>query len=392
MDPSDHNLMVSSLSEPHPETMDFLSNAWCNFALQALEPKLQDGLSIPVRESTMTMFDHLKMEKNSITMDDADYMNSTPPWKSNDLKSWIWMQQAMHPELNYNSGSVRKKWSQWNMPFGNMSIKKWLKENKEKRKEEKRLQRAEVHAALSIAGLAAALAAIAEESSKGKLEPDSSPARKAALASATAIVASQCAHAAETMGAKKDQLSYTLNSALTGTSTTDILTLTAAATTSLRGASTLKARKGCKKRLNGVPIMPIDVDSSISRLLDDLDFQKNRAILAKGAHLTIHTSNGKCMLRIVSIRLTNEAKVIMRIMKRNILNIIKTSKDCVILDLQAKLYKDAGGDELDKCYHIVLITTRGPIKIDMDDNYNRYKMWATTIHQMLSLPSSINKI
>lgn len=59
MDPSDHNLMVSSLSEPHPETMDFLSNAWCNFALQALEPKLQDGLSIPVRESTMTMFDHL---------------------------------------------------------------------------------------------------------------------------------------------------------------------------------------------------------------------------------------------------------------------------------------------------------------------------------------------
>ena len=117
------------------------------------------------------------------------------------------------------------------MPFGNVSIKKWLKESKEKRKEEKRLQRAEVHAALSIAGLAAALAAIAEESSKGKLEPDSSPARKAALASATAIVASQCAQLAETVGAKRDQLSSTLGSALTGTSTTDILTLTAAATT-----------------------------------------------------------------------------------------------------------------------------------------------------------------
>ena len=60
MDPSDHNLMVSSLhDEAHPETMDFLSNAWCNFALQALESKLQDGSSIPVRESTMKMFDHL---------------------------------------------------------------------------------------------------------------------------------------------------------------------------------------------------------------------------------------------------------------------------------------------------------------------------------------------
>ena len=117
------------------------------------------------------------------------------------------------------------------MPFGNVSLKKWLKEIKEKRKEEKRLQRAEVHAALSIAGLAAALAAIAEETSKGQLEPDSSPARKVALASAAAVVASQCAQVAETMGAKKDQLSSILGSALSGTSTSDILTLTAAATT-----------------------------------------------------------------------------------------------------------------------------------------------------------------
>ncbi|KAF1891514.1 hypothetical protein Lal_00012406, partial [Lupinus albus] len=49
---------------------------------------------------------HPTMEK-SARMDDADF-RSLPGWKSNDVKSWIWMQQAMHPELNYNSG-FRKK-------------------------------------------------------------------------------------------------------------------------------------------------------------------------------------------------------------------------------------------------------------------------------------------
>lgn len=47
-----------------------------------------------------------------------------------------------------------------------MSIKKWFKERKMKRKEEQRLHRAEVHAAMSIASVAATLSAIASENSK----------------------------------------------------------------------------------------------------------------------------------------------------------------------------------------------------------------------------------
>lgn len=385
---SDHslNMSVSTLSEAHPETMDFLSNAWCNFAVQALQPELSDsGSPILVRDNTLKSFD-LNMEKSSSKMNDADYMKSLPPWKSNDLKSWIWMQQAMHPELNY-SGGFRKKWFEWKMPFGNVSIKKWLKEMREKRKEGKRLQRAEVHAALSIAGLATALAAIAEETSKGQLEHESSPARNAALASAAAIVASQCAQVAESIGAKREQLSTVIGSAMSGTSTSDILTLTAAATTSLRGAATLKARSGCKNRLNGAPILPIDVDNC--KLDEDLDFVKSRAILSKGAELPIETANGKCMVRIVSVHLSNEAKVILRIIRRNFLNVITNKKDCLVLDLHAELYKDEGGEEFDTCYQIVLTTTRGPIKIDMADDYQRYKMWATTINRMLMMPPAL---
>lgn len=36
----DYNL---SPSDAHPETMDFLSLAWCNFAVQTLQPEPQHG-------------------------------------------------------------------------------------------------------------------------------------------------------------------------------------------------------------------------------------------------------------------------------------------------------------------------------------------------------------
>ncbi|KAJ8438790.1 hypothetical protein Cgig2_023824 [Carnegiea gigantea] len=252
-------------------------------------------------------------------------MKSRPSRKSNDLKSWTWM-LVMHPELNYSAG-FQKNWFQWKQPFGNVSIKKWVKETKEKRKDQKRLQKAEVHAAVTIAGLAAALAAIAEENSKGKLEleHEESPSRKDALASAAAIVASQCALVAHSLGATRGQLSNVISSALSGTSTSDILTLTAAGSTSLRGVATLKGRAGFNRALNGAPVLPIEMDNSL------------------------------------------------------------------VLDLQAELYEDSAGDEYDTCYQIVLTTTRGTIKLDMADDYQRYKMWATTINQMLKLSPSHTK-
>ncbi|XP_028775437.1 uncharacterized protein LOC114732308, partial [Neltuma alba] len=237
-----------SPSDAHPETMDLLSRAWCNFAVQALQPEPQDGLSLVLADNPMKPLESSPaasptMEK-SARMENADF-GSLPGWKSNDVKSWIRMQQAMHPELNYNS-YFRKKWMPWKqiIPLKNVSIKKWFKEIKMRRKEEQRVQTAEVHAAISVAGVAAALAVIAAENSKGGRSSNAD--KEAAVASAAALVAAQCAKVAEAMGAKKDQLNSAISSAMTGTSASDILTLTASAATSLKGAATLKARSGCK--------------------------------------------------------------------------------------------------------------------------------------------------
>ncbi|KAK2412674.1 hypothetical protein QL285_047843 [Trifolium repens] len=373
-----------SPSDAHPESMDFLSLAWCNFAVQALKPEPQHG-SLVLLDNPIKQFDPsspIMPHPKSARMDDADF-RSMPPLKSNnDLKSWIWMQQAMHPELNYNSSSLRKKWMPWKqiLPLKSMSIKKWFKEIKMKKKEEQRLQRAEVHAAMSIAGVAAALSAIASENSKNETNED----RDAAIASATALVAAQCAKVAEAMGAKKEDLRTVIGSAINGTSASDILTLTAAAATSLKGAATLKVRSGCKNRLSGgAPILPIENNYDL-----DFDFEKGRLILAQGAELYVESPEGKYMPRSVSVILNSEAKVVLMMRKHNLL---KSKKESIIMNMHAELYKGSESEDDDTCYLIVLATRKGTFKLDMVDDIRRYKTWVTTINHMLKISTSFAK-
>ncbi|CAN6552268.1 unnamed protein product [Malus baccata var. baccata] len=378
----DSHFTTPTPSESHPETMDFLSLAWCNFAVQAFQPDQQDRSVVLLDDPIVKFESHNKSPYAKLhKMDDADL--KPPPWKYNDMKSFIWTQQAMHPELNYN-GFLRKKWMSWKMvPFKNMSIKKWLKDIKRRRKEEHRLQRAEVHAAISMAGVAAALAAIAAEKSEND---ESSSAKEAAVASAAALVAAQCAKIAEAMGARKEQLGSVIGSAMNSTSASDILTLSAAATTSLKGAATLKERTGCcNKRLNGTaPVMPTkDNPEEV-----DFDFEKYRSMLATGAQLTTETPDGKYTVRWVSVIINNEAKVLVQMRK---LGLLKSKKECIILDMHAELYKDSEAGENGTGYLIVLTTSKGTIKLDMEADYQRYKTWATTINHMLLVSTSFTK-
>ncbi|KAK8683097.1 hypothetical protein V6N13_039165 [Hibiscus sabdariffa] len=377
---------IPSPSEACPETMDFLSRTWCDFAVQALQPEVNDR-SIVIVDNPIKTFESdspmsfTSMEK-STKINATDFKSSLPSWKSNDVKSWIWMQQAMHPELNYSS-CLRKKWMSWKIvPFKGISIKKWLKEIKAKRKEEDRLQRAEVHAALSVAGLAAALAAVTAENSKRN---DCNLNKEASIASAAALVATQCAKVAEAMGVKKEQLGSVIGSAMSGTSASDILTLTASANTSLRGAATLKARTGYKNRFNvSAPILPIEDTNDFP-----FEFEKCRLMLAKGTELGVETPDGKYMVRSVSIVLDGESKVILKLRK---LSLLKRKKECIVLDLHAELYRDPEANEMtDTCYLIVLTTNSGTIKLDMVDDYQCYKTWATTINHMLLLSTSFTK-
>ncbi|KAI5055015.1 hypothetical protein GOP47_0030160 [Adiantum capillus-veneris] len=126
-------------------------------------------------------------------------------------------------------------------PFRELFIKRWLKDTKEKKKEANRAHNACVHAAISVAGVAAAVAAIA--AAKATSEADNEQSKTSmAVASAAALVAAHCVEVAESMGAAPAQMSSMVSSAMSVKTPGDIMTLTAAAATALRGAAAMNAK------------------------------------------------------------------------------------------------------------------------------------------------------
>lgn len=118
---------------------------------------------------------------------------------------------------------------------GGKTVGRWLKDRKEKKKEETRAQNAQLHAAISVAGVAAAIAAIAAATaaSSGSSKDEHKAKTDMAVASAATLVAAQCVEAAEVMGAERDHLASVLSNAVNVKSAGDIMTLTAAAATGM---------------------------------------------------------------------------------------------------------------------------------------------------------------
>lgn len=118
---------------------------------------------------------------------------------------------------------------------GGKTVGRWLKDRREKKKEETRAQNAQLHAAVSVAGVAAAIAAIAAATaaSSGSGKDEQMAKTDMAVASAATLVAAQCVEAAEAMGAEREHLAAVVSSAVNVRSAGDIMTLTAGAATGM---------------------------------------------------------------------------------------------------------------------------------------------------------------
>lgn len=123
---------------------------------------------------------------------------------------------------------------------------RWLKDQKERKKQEIRAQNAQVHAAVSVAGVAAAVAALAASNATplemAATRQETPSKTSVAVASAAALVASHCIEIAEDMGAEHDQIVTAVNSAINARTNGDIMTLTAGAATGIRKTSSITAR------------------------------------------------------------------------------------------------------------------------------------------------------
>ncbi|KAF2284303.1 hypothetical protein GH714_020350 [Hevea brasiliensis] len=205
---------------------------------------------------------------------------------------------------------------------GGKTVGRWLKDRREKKKEETRAHNAHLHAAISVAGVAAAVAAIAAATaaSSGNGKDEQMAKTDMAVASAATLVAAQCVEAAEAIGAERDQLASVVSSAVNVRSPGDIMTLTAAAATALRGAATLKAR-ALKEVWNIAAVIPVDKGlgagagngnsngSFSGELVPEQNFlgMCSRELLARGCELLKRTRKGDLHWKIVSVYQQNES-------------------------------------------------------------------------------------
>lgn len=121
------------------------------------------------------------------------------------------------------------------------TITSLFNKHKAKEKDEVRLHTAQVHAALSVAQLAAAIAGFAANSSTEAAHGINIHATNGgittwdkdmgAVASAAALVATVCAEAAESVGARRAHIASAVSSGLASQSSVDMMALTATAAT-----------------------------------------------------------------------------------------------------------------------------------------------------------------
>ncbi|MED6139929.1 hypothetical protein PIB30_088467 [Stylosanthes scabra] len=205
---------------------------------------------------------------------------------------------------------------------------RWLKDQKERKKQEIRTHNAQLHAAVSVAGVAAAVAAIAASMASSPPEvPNSSqknnPISSATIASAAALVASHCIEIAEDMGAEHEQIVTVVNSAINAKTNGDMMTLTAGAATALRGAATLKARLQKGVGATTFPLVEEKCEEGReANILMALDS------VFKGGELLKRTRKGDLHWKQVSFNMNSNLQVIAKMKSKHMAGTFTKKKKC----------------------------------------------------------------
>uniref|UniRef100_A0A0E0CPZ9 VAN3-binding protein-like auxin canalisation domain-containing protein n=1 Tax=Oryza meridionalis TaxID=40149 RepID=A0A0E0CPZ9_9ORYZ len=232
-----------------------------------------------------------------------------------------------------------------------------------RKREDIRLQTAQMHAALSVARLATAVARMVSncqsESTNANntimtgIGKDEHRKMHAAIASAAALVAASCSEAAKLTGASREQISTVIHMGMETRSLGDLLMLTTSAATCLKGANAFKMR-----------------NRAISNYAFE-DLMSNQ----KDVRLPIRTPDGKIHIRMVSVHCKHD-KIILNLGKEH--NII---------------FDEHGGatdfsyptDE--HSYHAInLATSGGNIQL-LFEEHEQYSTWKSFIRYLI-----INKI
>ncbi|RLN38654.1 VAN3-binding protein-like [Panicum miliaceum] len=302
---------------------------------------------------------------------------------------------------------------------GNKTVGRWLKDRKEKKKEETRAHNAQVHAAVSVAAVAAAVAAVAAATAaaSGSGKDDRAARTDMAVASAATLVAAQCVEAAEAMGAQREHLEAVVGSAVNVRTPGDIVTVTAAAAIALRGAATLKAR-ALKEVWNIAAVIPVEkgtvgggghhqkhgapkqqhrkLESNGSSISDDVSLEEennflgicSQELLARGTELLKRTRKGALHWKVVSVYINRMGLVMLKMKSRHVAGTITKKKKSVVIDVCRDVPAWPGRHLLEDGEHrrYFGLRTAEHRVIEFECTSQReYEMWTKGVARLLSL-------
>uniref|UniRef100_A0A1J3HT49 PH domain-containing protein n=1 Tax=Noccaea caerulescens TaxID=107243 RepID=A0A1J3HT49_NOCCA len=194
-----------------------------------------------------------------------------------------------------------------------------------KKKDKARVENAHVHSAVSIAALAAGLASVTSASNcKG-----SGSKMALALASATELLASHCVEMAERAGADRARVAFTVRSSVDIHSPGDLMTLTAAAATALRGEAALKARQPKEARKNAA-ITPFERSFSDSHWPANVQFRLEEPNLPLEGELMQCARNGVQRTKRVCVYINKKSQVIIKLKSKHVGGAFSKKIKCVV--------------------------------------------------------------
>ncbi|KAM3316823.1 hypothetical protein ACQJBY_034783 [Aegilops geniculata] len=252
------------------------------------------------------------------------------------------------------------------------SVTRWYFQHKETakhgRKEKARADRAQAHAMVSVAQVSAAVAAVTAATSFDN--QDSKIA--AAMASATKLLASHCAEAAQLAGAGHEQVSSAVRSAVGVAGPGDLMTLTAAAATALRGAATLKKRVQREARSNA-SVIPYE-KAPLSWSPD---------IWCKEGKLLKRTRKGDLHKRRVSIYINKRSQVILKLKSKHIGGALSKNNKSVIYGVYSELPEwTEPGKGLPETCCFGLSTAQGLIEFKCESSTSK-QSWVHGVQNLL---------
>ncbi|GAB4858057.1 hypothetical protein Ancab_015959 [Ancistrocladus abbreviatus] len=193
-----------------------------------------------------------------------------------------------------------------------------------KKKDRARAENAHMYTAVSVAGLAAALAAVAatENTNAGS-------EMSQAVASATELLASHCIEIAEETGEDHDRVASVVRSAVDIRSPGDLMTLTAAAATALRGEAALRARLPKEARRNAA-ISPYDRSAADAHHVDPFQRENEDPHLPCVGELLLHTGKGGLRWKHVSVYINKKSQVMIKLKSKHVGGAFSKKDKCLV--------------------------------------------------------------